>query len=201
LGYPFCRGRLFETVEEDKGQYNDSCPVFWATGACLVVRAELYHKLGGLDEDFFAHMEEIDFCWKLHRAGYEVLAVGECRVYHVGGATLSKSNPHKTYLNFRNGLSLIFKHMTAGDLLWKGPMRILLDWGAAFMFLVGGSGGDAAAVIRAHFHFLLGWRKDYRKRRDFGQLSKATGPLPIYPRSIVIDYFLLKKKSFRDLRF
>src|SRR5258705_137770 len=110
LGYPFCRGRMFDSLEEDHGQYNDTVPIFWASGACLFIRADRYQEMGGLDEDFFAHMEEIDLCWRLTRAGYAIFYQGQSTIYHVGGCTLSPSNPRKTYLNFRNRLSLLLKN-------------------------------------------------------------------------------------------
>ncbi|MBK5279827.1 MAG: glycosyltransferase family 2 protein, partial [Bacteroidia bacterium] len=145
LGYPFCRGRIFNSLEIDKHQYDDTLQIFWATGACLFVRAELFRKMEGFDEDFFAHMEEIDFCWKLNRAGYSVLYQGASTVYHLGGGTLSVSNPRKTYLNFRNGLSLIVKHLSTGHLLWKLPIRIFLDWVAIIKYMFQGSVSDGAA--------------------------------------------------------
>lgn len=200
LGYPFCRGRIFDSLEEDTGQYNDALPIFWATGACMVIRANVFHQMGGLDEDFFAHMEEIDLCWRLHRFGYQVYYVGECQVYHLGGGTLSKSNPNKTYLNFRNGLSLIFRHLSPWDIIWKLPFRLCLDWCASLYFLFSGSGKDAMAVAKAHFHFFTGLPKEYRKRKALiGPFhDQKTGP--IYRRMIVIDYFLLGRKVFKDLR-
>ena len=131
LGYPFCRGRLFDVVEQDNGQYNDTTDVFWASGACLVIRADAFHDRGGFDEDFFAHMEEIDLCWKLNRAGLRVCYCGQSTIYHLGAGTLGYNNPRKTYLNFRNGLSLIFKHFDRAELLYKLPLRLWLDWLAA----------------------------------------------------------------------
>ncbi len=201
LGYPFCRGRIFNAMEEDHGQYDDTRPVFWSSGACMAIRADAFHGMGGLDEDFFAHMEEIDLCWKLNRAGYGVYCVGKSWVYHVGGGTLSKSNPKKTYLNFRNGLSLIFKHFSKKELLWKLPVRIVLDWVAALSFLLVGSGKDALAVAKAHLHFFKDLPKDYEKRKALNDLLPDTRSAPIYPRSIVMDYFLLGKSNFRKLRF
>jgi GT2 family glycosyltransferase len=117
-GYPFCRGRIFDVLEEDRGQYDDACEVFWATGACLFVRADLYHALGGLDEDFFAHMEEIDFCWRLKNNGHKVMYCPDSTVYHVGGGALPKSSPRKTYLNFRNNLALLVKNLPSKRLGW-----------------------------------------------------------------------------------
>jgi GT2 family glycosyltransferase len=200
LGYPFCRGRMFATLEADTGQYNDTVPVFWATGACMFIRASAFHEMGGLDEDFFAHMEEIDLCWKLHRSGYQVYYVGNCTIYHLGGGTLSKSNPNKTYLNFRNGLSLIFKHLGTGELLWKLPLRMALDWCAAMSFLLAGSGRDAIAVAKAHLHFFIGLPKEYRKRKTLIRPFQDRKAVPIYPGVVVLDYFLLGRKFFKDLR-
>jgi GT2 family glycosyltransferase len=201
LGYPFCRGRIFNSIEQDKGQYDDTIPVFWATGACLVVRAKVFHELSGFDEDFFAHMEEIDLCWKMNRAGHEIHYVGQSHVYHVGGGTLSKSSPRKTYLNFRNGLSLIFKHLSGGELVWKLPLRILLDWVAGMSFLLAGSWRDAQAVIKAHVYFFVSLPKDIRKRKALRDSLPSFKPKQIYPRSIAIDYFVLGKKLFRELKF
>ena len=201
LGYPFCRGRIFNAVEEDKGQYDDTRPVFWSSGACMAIRADAFHIMGGLDDDFFAHMEEIDLCWKLIRAGYAVYCVGESSVYHVGGGTLSKSNPRKTYLNFRNGLSLIFKHLSKKELLWKLPVRIVLDWVAALSFLLAGSGKDAMAVAKAHLHFFKDLPKEYEKRKALKGHLPNFKTTQVYPRSIVMDYFLLGKNDFRKLRF
>ncbi|MEQ8425970.1 MAG: glycosyltransferase family 2 protein, partial [Cyclobacteriaceae bacterium] len=142
FGYPFCRGRMFNVLETDTGQYNDNVQIFWATGACMAIRAKLFHSLGGFDERFFAHMEEIDLCWRLHRAGHKVMYCGDSKVFHVGGATLDKSNPKKTYYNFRNGLMMIIKNLSLSDLVFKLPIRIILDWVAAFTFLLSGKGKD-----------------------------------------------------------
>src|ERR1044071_7927501 len=149
LGYPFCRGRIFDTTEEDHGQYNDTLPVFWATGACLMIRSKLFHELGGFDEDFFAHMEEIDLCWRLKRRGHKIYYCGSSTVYHLGGGTLAAGNPTKTYYNFRNGLDMLIKNQSGGQLLWKLPLRLALDWVAAVKFLLG-TPAHAWAVMRAH---------------------------------------------------
>lgn len=201
LGYPFCRGRIFNSTEEDKGQYNDNRPVFWATGACMIVRADLFRSMGGFDEDFFAHMEEIDLCWKLNRAGHKVYYSGESRVYHVGGGTLPQGNSRKTFLNFRNGLRLLYKHMSATELFWKLPVRIFLDWMAAIRFLGAGSPKDSWAVVRAHLHFIGGLRKCYRKRKALIDTLGTFTTQQIYHRSIIVDYFLLGKRDFTDLKF
>ena len=199
LGYPFCRGRIFNALEEDQGQYNDTKRVFWATGACLFVRSSLFYKVGGLDDDFFAHMEEIDLCWRLQQIGYSIYYQGKSTVYHVGGGTLSASSPKKTYYNFRNGLSLIFKNMKASELLYKLPFRLVLDWVAAIKFLFQGSPKDSLAVAKAHVHFFLRVGKDLKKRERINH--SGNNGLPIYHWSIALDHYLLKKKRFSDLGF
>lgn len=191
LGYPFCRGRVFDETEKDNDQYNDDREVFWATGACLVIRSKIYHELGGLDEDFFAHMEEIDLCWKIQRAGFKVFYCGSSNVYHVGAGTLSRSNPRKTYYNFRNGLSLVYKHWSTGNLIWKLPLRILLDYVAALKFLLSGKAADARAVIKAHYHFGKKFGKNREKRNALKKFPFTSAN--IYSGSILWDHFILKK--------
>jgi GT2 family glycosyltransferase len=197
LGYPFCRGRLFDHVEVDSGQYNDTAPVFWASGACLVVRASVYHTFGGLDEDFFAHMEEIDLCWKIHRTKYKVFYCGASRVYHVGAGTLGYENPRKTYLNFRNGLVLLFKHLGTGELIYKIPLRLMLDWLAALTFVFQGKSRNAVSVLKAHGDFLSNLKRYRSKRRnvqtDYPWYSRKN----IYKRLILIDYYLLGRKVLK----
>ena len=135
FGYPFCRGRVFETMETDHGQYDDACEVFWATGAAMFVKASIYKEFGGLDEDFFAHMEEIDFCWRVKNAGYKVMYCPNSTVYHIGGGTLPKKSSRKTYLNFRNNLSLLYKNLYRKELFFILFMRFFLDMIAALRFL------------------------------------------------------------------
>jgi GT2 family glycosyltransferase len=190
LGYPFCRGRIFDEVEKDLGQYNDTKEIFWATGACMVVRSELYHQLGGLDEDFFAHMEEIDLCWRLKRQGHTIYYVGDSTVYHVGGGTLSKLNPRKTYLNFRNGLSLLIKNLPLTALLWKLPFRIMLDDVAALRFLFTGQGKHAWAIVRAHISVFVKLGSNLSKRTS-NHSPNSTG---IYPGLLIWQHFIKKKK-------
>ncbi len=198
LGYPFCRGRLFYAMEEDLGQYNDSCPIFWSSGACMMVRANLYQEVGGLDEDFFAHMEEIDLCWRLQRAGHLIWYEGKSSVYHVGGGTLSVTNPYKTYLNFKNGLSLLYKNLPTVELIYKFPVRIVLDWVAALKFTLSGSGRDGLSVLKAHWHFLSNWGKEIRKRTSSGKLGYRR-PSSQYPGSIVWEFFLAGKRKYTQL--
>ncbi|MCA6419410.1 MAG: glycosyltransferase family 2 protein, partial [Cytophagales bacterium] len=201
LGYPFCRGRIFDKLEEDHGQFNDTVPIFWATGACHFVRSTVFHEMGGLDEDYFAHMEEIDFCWRLKRAGYQIYFEGGSTVYHVGGGTLSSASPKKTYLNFRNGMSLIFKHLPPSQLIWKLPLRVLLDWAAAVKFLLQPSPKDFLAVLKAQFDFFKNIQIEIRKRRGLARKLNNFNVTQIYPKWLVVDYFLLGKIRFNELRF
>ncbi|MDX1627952.1 MAG: glycosyltransferase family 2 protein [Fulvivirga sp.] len=200
LGYPFCRGRLFLHLEEDRGQYDDVRQVFWATGACLFIRADIYHELNGLDEDFFAHMEEIDLCWRINQAGYKVMYVGQSKVYHVGGGTLDKSHPRKTYLNFRNGLSILYKNYNDRELYLKLPIRIFLDVVAAIKFMLFDSFQHGWAVCKAHVDFLKEFRKNYIKRQVTKKIKQRKKLSTIYSGSIVFEYFIKGKRRFDQLR-
>ncbi len=197
LGYPFCRGRLFNTVEQDLGQYNNACEIFWASGAAMFVKASVWHELGGLDGDFFAHMEEIVFCWRSIARGYKVLFCPDSVVYHVGGGTLPKSSPHKTYLNFRNNMSLLYKNLPAKERRRKIFIRLLMDGIAAAKFLVGGSPKEFTAVLRAH--------RDFRKQKEsLQQKRKKNNENPpqvsgIYQKNLVLQYYLGGKKRFSQL--
>ena len=194
-GYPFCRGRVFQHLEEDKGQYDDVCEVFWATGACLFVRADLFLKHGGLDDTFFAHMEEIDFCWRMKNLGYKIYCCPQSKVYHIGGGTLPKSSARKTYLNFRNNLSLLYKNLPSNRVFWVIAYRIMLDWVAAIKFLCEGSVADFWAVTRAHFAF-------YCRIREIRKLRKSLHNHQVgqmYQRNIVFDNYLRGKKVFSEL--
>ncbi|MBL0049466.1 MAG: glycosyltransferase family 2 protein [Bacteroidetes bacterium] len=196
--YPFCRGRIFDSVEEDNGQYDNTREVFWASGACLFVRADLYSKLGGLDEDFFAHMEEIDLCWRLKNTGYKIMASHLSTVYHVGGGTLSKINPRKTFLNFRNNLFIITKNCERKKLFPMLFKRMVLDGIAAGKFLFSGSPSHAFAVLRAHFSFYAQFNGMYKKR-------KLVTPIPYtststqYKKSIIWDYYVRQHKHFSEI--
>lgn len=200
-GYPFCRGRLFTTLEKDTGQYNHQKEIFWATGACLFIRAEIFHAMNGFDEEFFAHMEEIDLCWRINNAGYKIYCVPESEVFHVGGGTLPKKNPDKTYLNFRNNLMMVHKNLPSTTLFFVFMVRLLLDGIAALKFLLSGGGKDCIAVIRAHFYFYghLSDRKKIRNQAQAAIKNKNIGT--IYMHSIVMDYFIRGKKYFSQLKF
>ncbi|TGE20227.1 glycosyltransferase family 2 protein [Hymenobacter elongatus] len=199
LGYPFCRGRLFDTLEKDSGQYDDPRPVAWATGACLFVRAETWQRLGGLETAFFAHMEEIDLCWRLWNAGQEVWYHGSSVVYHVGGGTLHKSNPRKTYLNFRNGLALVYKNVAASELIGIVTTRLLLDWVAALRFLSQGATDDAKAIVRAH-RDVFSNRRYWQQQRRLATRQLLTHQRPgVYAGSLVWAYFGKKIRFFSQL--
>ena len=195
-GYPFCRGRLFQYLETDNGQYDDVCEVFWATGAAMFVRADLYNKFGGLDNDFFAHMEEIDFCWRLKNEGYKIMYCPDSVVYHVGGGTLPKNNSRKTYLNFRNNFFLLFKNLPNDRLLKVFIFRLLLDSIAGIKFLSEGGFKDLFAVVRAHFSFYASFSKNIKKRKSI-QPQKVS---QIYMHNIVWEHYIANKKLFSELK-
>ena len=195
LGYPFCRGRIFDSLEQDRHQYQDNRKIFWAGGACFFIRAEVYHQLGGLDEDFFAHMEEIDLCWRIHRAGYQVAYVGASKIYHLGGGTLKETNPRKTFLNFRNGLQLLVKNSAIHQLIWKIPLRILLDMVAAFRFLFLGLFAHFWAVVRANSTFLWTFAQTWSKRSVVNLPYGGS----LFSRLIVWEYYVKGKKTFAQL--
>ncbi|TRX56006.1 glycosyltransferase family 2 protein [Fulvivirga sp. M361] len=199
LGYPFCRGRLFLTLEKDQGQYDDFQRIFWATGACLFIRSDVFHELGGLDPDFFAHMEEIDLCWRINAAGYKVMYNGSSKVYHVGGGTLQRTNPRKTYLNFRNGLTLLYKNSSTKELIWKLPARIILDIIAAVKFTLFDSPKDGLAVIKANLHFLQKLSITAEKRRQIKKMNSSDRHQLIYKGSIVFQYFMKGIRKYNDL--
>ncbi len=201
LGFPFCRGRLFQEMEEDRGQYDDIAQIFWASGACLFIRSDIFHRLGGFDPDFFAHMEEIDLCWRIQNAGYKVYYNGNSQVYHVGGGTLSKTNPRKTYLNFRNGLNMFVKNEIQGKLWWKLPLRSCFDFVAFLKFSVFDSLPDGFAVLKAHFFFWLQLLRSLKKRKNAKKhwLNPPVQIVYIYSKSIVLEYFLRRKKKFTEL--
>ena len=194
-GYPFCRGRLFTTLEKDNGQYNDVCEIFWATGAAMFVKAKVWKDLDGLDGDFFAHMEEIDFCWRAKNAGYKVYYCPQSVVYHIGGGTLPPSSPFKTFLNFRNNFSLLFKNLQKRQLAYVFPIRILMDWVAALKFLAEKKPKEFTAVIKAHWDFYRQIPALKHKRKNITQRKVSN----IYNGNIVLEYYLKGKKIFSKL--
>lgn len=199
LGYPFCRGRIFDHLETDEGQYDTAIDVFWGSGACLLVRTALYRESGELDEKFFAHMEEIDLCWRLQGMGYRIRYIPTSTVYHVGGATLRRGNPFKTYLNFRNNLLLLHKNLPARGRSCTLITRMILDGISAFRFLLQGDLKDFTAVFRAHLSF-YGMKSSYKGMKNKNKYPENDVIVAgIYPRSIVVDFFLRGKRKFKDL--
>jgi len=194
LGYPYCRGRIFETLEEDKGQYNDTLDIFWASGACLFIRKSVFEEVGKLDEDFFAHQEEIDLCWRIRNHGYDIQYIGVSEVYHLGGATLEVMNPRKTFLNFRNNLLMMVKNTSGGSIWIIIFIRMILDGVAGFKYILEGKPSHCLAILKAHFGFykklltFVNKRKKSRDRRKYYSIS-----------SVVWQYYILNKKLFNHL--
>ena len=200
-GYPFCRGRIFGVVERDNGQYDYQQEVLWATGACMMIRSVDYWKVGGLDARFFAHNEEIDLCWRLRLMGRKIYCIPESEVYHVGGGTLPKSNPMKTFLNFRNNLTMLYKNLSDKELSHVMRMRWFLDYLAAFeMLILGRNWGDFLAVFKARKAFKT-WRHDFEEDRLRIQQSRVVDDLPeIYKVSILWQFYAKGIKNFKDLK-
>lgn len=204
LGYPFCRGRIFDTIEKDHGQYNDNAEVFWASGAAMVMKKKIFSELKGFDPDFFAHQEEIDLAWRVKRAGYKIMAIGNAQVYHVGGGTLSYVNPRKAYLNFRNNLIMLLKNDSKSNIAWKFPARLLLDGIAALKFLFEGKLSSVRAIFYAHLYVFFNIFRILGKRIKYTKLiEKARIDTPrkngIYKGSIVFDYYIRAKSKFTAL--
>ena len=198
-GYPFCRGRIFDVIESDHGQYEDIIPVFWATGAALLIRLQVYCEVGGLDGRFFAHMEEIDLCWRLRSRGYGIVCLPFSRVYHVGGATLKKENPRKTLLNFRNNLIMLYKNLPENELYRVMRVRLFLDYLAAFVFLLKGDKNNSLAVLRAHKEY-MSMRFLFKAERDENLRSASLVSIPErFEKSILWWTKVRRCKFFSDL--
>jgi hypothetical protein len=200
-GYPFCRGRMFDNAEIDRGQYHQAGPVFWGSGSALVVRTQLFVTSGGFDADFFAHMEEIDWCWRVKNQGHQILYIPESEIFHVGGGTLSYQNPNKTYLNFRNNLFLILKNQPGYSAYWTIGLRFWLDFLALLNFVIHKEWRNALAVSRAHRQFILHVRKFLKKRRQLMPLVVHKQHSERYDGSVVWDYFVKRQTKFTQLRF
>ena len=192
-GYPFCRGRIFETLEKDNGQYNDTCEIFWASGACFFIRSSVYKELNGFDSDFFAHQEEIDLCWRAFNNNHIVKYNGKSTVYHVGGATLKEGNPKKTFLNFRNSLLMLTKNLPKESLFQVLFIRMILDGIAGFRFLFQGKFAHFAAILKAHFHFYHFISMNYKKR------GKTQLKTYYKVKSIVYSYYIKRGIVFEKL--
>lgn len=199
-GYPFCRGRIFETVEKDLGQYDKNMEILWATGACMMVRTKDYWEAGGLDGRFFAHNEEIDLCWRIRLLGRKIYCITDSTAYHLGGGTLPKGNPRKTFLNFRNNLTMLYKNLPDSELHHVMRVRFFLDWLAAFqMLILGRSIGDFKAVIRGRREFHR-WKHDFDNDRKRIQSTKKVNHIPeILGKSLLWQYYAKGKKVFSQL--
>lgn len=198
FGYPFSRGRVFDYCEHDRHQYDDVQEVFWASGAALVIRSNLYHEVGGFDPFFFAHQEEIDMCWRLQRAGYKILCCPQSVVYHVGGGTLPKGHSRKTFLNFRNNQVMLWKNLPRSEKWWKIPLRLVLDWVSGLKGLIGGDSGYFVSIIKGHYAFVV-WM---RQKRGSGFLHERR-PLKnlkgVFNGNIAWQHFVRKKKTFSSI--
>lgn len=191
LGYPYCRGRIFQEIEQDLGQYDDTIAVDWTSGACMAIRADLFHSHGGFDERFFAHMEEVDICWRWRLAGYDCMYLGAVSVLHVGGATLSRTSPRKTFLNFRNNLWMMRKNLSLRRFTPIYIRRLALDTLAALVFLLRGSVRDSMAVAKAHIAFM------FSRYLPEDRLKKADRPISVNSKSsILYDYYIRRKKKY-----
>jgi GT2 family glycosyltransferase len=195
FGYPYCRGRVFNQLETDTAQFNDETDIFWASGACLFIRSNVYHLLDGLDEDYFAHQEEIDLCWRAKNCGYKIKYVGTSTVYHIGGATLQETNPQKTFLNFRNSLFNILKNIPKKLLLFVLISRLILDGIAGIKFILEFRPVHTLAILKAHLSFYKNFFKIFKKRRKVNKNQEYK-----LFNSIVWQYFVLGRKKFKDLR-
>ncbi len=199
LGFPFCRGRVLGETEEDTGQYNSICDVFWATGACLVIRSDIFWKVGALDETFFAHMEEIDLCWRINARGHRIVCVPQSTVYHVGGGTLGVESPHKTYLNFRNNLLMLYKNLPQQSLSKVMKWRRFLDYLAAFQMFLSGKSQNAAAVLKARKDFKTMQPDFVQKRNENILYATRTNCDEMIKTSIIVAYYFKNKKKFSQI--
>jgi len=191
-GYPYCRGRIFDTLEKDNAQYNDTTEIFWATGACLFIKSEHFKRLNGFDESFFAHMEEIDLCWRAKNQGYSIKYVGDSTVYHVGGATLNTVNPKKTYLNFRNSLYTLTKN-AKGSIFFIIFIRLVLDGIAAIKFLFELKPKHTMAILKAHISFYWNLKRLLKQRKSI------KNKIIYYQKtSVVMDYFVNKNRYYKS---
>lgn len=195
FGYPYCRGRIFNYLETDHGQFDDETEIFWASGACLFIRSKVYHEVGGLDEDYFAHQEEIDLCWRTQNLGYKVKYVGSSSVYHVGGATLKETNPHKTFLNFRNSLLNVVKNVPKERFLFVIFSRLLLDGIAGIKFIIELRPIHTLAIIKAHISLYKNSIKFLKKRKKLQKKSSY-----FKHTSIVSQYFIFHRIKFKNLK-
>lgn len=197
FGYPFCRGRLFDVLEDDKGQYDTECEIFWGSGAALMVRTELFNSSGGLDNDFFAHFEEIDWCWRLKNMGYKIMFTPKSEVFHVGGGTLPYNNARKSFLNFRNNLFLIVKNKHGLKGWITLIIRMLLDYIAIFKYLLSVKFSLSKSIIAAHLDFIKKLSLFTKKRKQLKILTIKRKHDEIYKGSVVFEFYLLKRRHYK----
>jgi Predicted glycosyltransferases len=200
FGYPLCRGRIFYKTEKDEGQYNNQTDIFWSTGACMVVRAEAWKKCGGFDADFFAHMEEIDLCWRFHKSGYRVAYIPQSVVYHVGGGSLPYNSPLKTFLNFRNSLYLLYKNLPDKNLHRILFTRKILDGIAALFFMAKGEFKSFGAVWKAHMDYYNNIELLKEKRRTTGKSEPTDFAGLILNKNIVFEFYIRRRRTFSSLK-
>ncbi len=199
-GYPLCRGRILNHIEKDSGQYDNTTDIFWSTGACMAVRAEAWEKCGGFDADFFAHMEEIDLCWRFHLSGYRVSFIPDSKVFHIGGGTLPYTSPFKTYLNFRNSLYLLFKNLPDNKIKKVLLLRKLLDGTAALFFLVKGQFSSVRAVWKAHIDYYRHLDKLKKKREIIRSVCGNEHVGLVLNKCVVFKFYIKGKKTFNSLK-
>jgi GT2 family glycosyltransferase len=200
-GYPFCRGRILYNIEKDEGQYDTIRDIFWASGACFVIRAELFRKAGGFDSDFFAHMEEIDLCWRLKSMGFRIVVIPESVVFHLGGGTLPINTPKKMFFNYRNSLFLLQKNLSRKRFFPIIFSRLCLDGASAMVYLAKFSFGFFGAVIRAHMQFYSSFFYTNRKRKAVKKLARTNMVGEIYPKSMVFGFMIKKSRIFAQLKY
>ncbi len=198
-GYLFCRGRIFFTIEEDQEQYNNTIETFWASGGCMFVRADIYHQLGGLDNDLYAHMEEVDLCWRMKNAGHRIAYCGLSTVYHIGGSVISYGSPQKIFYNYRNSLILLLKNLPTSKLLWLLPFRFLLDGVSGCRAFLKGDLKEVGAILRAHWSFYTNLSLWLKKRKVSKGLVTHPNTNAIYTKSIIWDYFIKKNTVYTQL--
>ena len=198
-GYPFCRGRILDTIEEDTGQYDNEKEIFWASGACMFIKAEIYNKLGGLDTDFFAHMEEIDLCWRMKNNDYKIMYYSDSEVFHVGGGALPNNSPYKLYLNYRNNLLMLYKNLPKRKLYTTLFIRMVLDGISALIYLLKFKFANFNAVFKAHISFYKLLSVFRQKKKEIDNYNNVNNE--IYNKSIVYQYLIKKQKIFSKLKF
>jgi len=199
LGYPFCRGRVFDTLEKDHGQYDDATDIFWASGAALAIRKDLFLEQNGFDESFRFHMEEVDLCWRLQNNGYRVRCRPDSTVYHRGASSLTKDDPRKTYFNFRNSLIMIWKNASTSWLKRNFLFRLIMDGAAGFHALLKGNLRDTFAIFRSHLNFYLHWRVTHRERVRLQSKRISKEPITMLPVSVVGEYFFSGRQTYSEI--